>query len=391
MDGCVKIYNSRIDSVDLETRKLLNGLLENNANEKTRNDDDDDEKTNGKREEKSSKIKNVETLVDNSAITCVDLEQDFFQDPLFQKTAADFDQGGAQGLLLSNLDISSQGRVIFDGSDVNLDNNHVDEFDGDYVLDLQELKSKFGSKLDLLHSQLICPTFQNFKFSDSNVQDYSVDNRQDFYHEPIDFNSDIECDDNNVGYDDGASFGNDIGFREDFGTIVQTSHGVENEVSVSERMMRIVDSSNIASDANAKYSYFDKGHQWAGPQFWKSRVAPSSRPKQPAATRKKQKLDFSVKLSRKEVFARKVSTVFGKTGGFKKKQELLLPKDYGVKASIFDTLFLKPNFRIEAYSEMVKRPIRTEENDGNEDYSGGWGQDHHDDGMEHVDNGKFEI
>lgn len=29
LDGCVKIYTSRVDSVDSETRKLLNGLTEN--------------------------------------------------------------------------------------------------------------------------------------------------------------------------------------------------------------------------------------------------------------------------------------------------------------------------------------------------------------------------
>jgi condensin complex subunit 2 len=45
------------------------------------------------------------------------LELDFAADPLFQKTAADFDEGGAKGLLLSHLEISSDGRIIFDASD----------------------------------------------------------------------------------------------------------------------------------------------------------------------------------------------------------------------------------------------------------------------------------
>lgn len=33
LDGCVKIYTSRIDSVDTETQKLLSGLYEKDSNE----------------------------------------------------------------------------------------------------------------------------------------------------------------------------------------------------------------------------------------------------------------------------------------------------------------------------------------------------------------------
>ena len=349
LDGCVKIYNSRIDSVDLETRKLLSGLLDSSKGDKqTVEGEDGNEKT----RQKEKRTKNVDTLVDNNSITCVELEQDFSQDPLFLKTAADFDLGGAQGLLLSHLDISNNGRIIFDGSDLNFED--VLECDGDLKLDLADLMSKFGSKLDLLHSQFICPTFQNFKFGGQQIEEYSVNNRQDFYHEPIKFDDDMDDQEMGMGGndDDNHSFSNDIGFREDFGEIVNA--GAMVEVNTAERMMKIVDSNNITTDKTDKYSYFDRKQQWAGPQFWKSRVPPSSRPKPASTTRKKAKLDFSVKLSRKEVFARKGSTTFGKTGGFKKKEELLLPEDFGVKLEDFDRLFLKPKFRIEEYVQLVK-------------------------------------
>ena len=347
----------------------MTGLLENGNSTAS----DDGSKKESKKD--TSKNKNVETLVDNSVITTQELEQDFFQDPLFQKTAADFDQGGAQGLLLSHLDISSQGRIIFDGSDCHLDTiiEEVQEF----TLDLMELKSKFGSKLDLLHSQLICPTFANFKFSSKEFEEYTIENRQDFYHEPLDL-SDVE---NYNDFDDHMSMGNDdLGFREDYGQIV-TNQTNEGEVSISEKMMKIVGSTNISQD-NGKYSYFDKGHQWAGPQFWKSRLAPSSKQNKPTTTKKKQKLDFSQKLSRKEVFARKVSTTFGKSGGFKKKSELLLPEDFGVGPQVFQTLFLKPLFKVEEYISIVKKPMQVSTNtfEDNNNYDNDFG------GMEH-DNG----
>ena len=38
-------------------------------------------------------------------------------DPLFKKASADFDEGGAKGLLLNHLAIDVQGRVVFDSSD----------------------------------------------------------------------------------------------------------------------------------------------------------------------------------------------------------------------------------------------------------------------------------
>jgi condensin complex subunit 2 len=45
------------------------------------------------------------------------LETEFAVDPLFKKASADFDEGGAKGLLLNHLMIDSQGRIVFDSSD----------------------------------------------------------------------------------------------------------------------------------------------------------------------------------------------------------------------------------------------------------------------------------
>jgi hypothetical protein len=45
-----------------------------------------------------------------------DLE--FTVDPLFKKTCADFDEGGAMGLLMNHLGVDGKGRVVFDAGDV---------------------------------------------------------------------------------------------------------------------------------------------------------------------------------------------------------------------------------------------------------------------------------
>lgn len=43
LDGCVKIYTSRVDSVATETGKLLSGLAESRENKRRRDEDDDGE------------------------------------------------------------------------------------------------------------------------------------------------------------------------------------------------------------------------------------------------------------------------------------------------------------------------------------------------------------
>lgn len=54
-----------------------------------------------------------------------DLE--FTVDPLFKKTSADFDEGGAMGLLMNHLSIDGKGRVVFDSGDVEVDEDDEDE------------------------------------------------------------------------------------------------------------------------------------------------------------------------------------------------------------------------------------------------------------------------
>ena len=42
-------------------------------------------------------------------------------DPLFKKTCADFDEGGARGLLLNHLNMFGDGRIVLDASDIGVD------------------------------------------------------------------------------------------------------------------------------------------------------------------------------------------------------------------------------------------------------------------------------
>lgn len=153
LDGCVKIWTSRVDSVGTETGKLLSNL----ASEGKAEADDDElsdnpdagDQAQRKRAGKSSRSES--TLAKNaSQLRSKKLDLEFSVDPLFKKTCADFDEGGAQGLLMNHLSlgIGSEGsmRVIFDASDAMGKSKEEDEETADIEpyddIDLSYIRSK---------------------------------------------------------------------------------------------------------------------------------------------------------------------------------------------------------------------------------------------------------
>jgi condensin complex subunit 2 len=123
-------------------------------------------------------------------------ELEFSVDPLFKKASADFDEGGAKGLLLNHLAIDSHGRIVFDSSDdagevsgkgsatrrkgdaieeeeeTELDSTMAEtakeeeEEDEDVEIDIGALGAKFFPNLDRLDEQDICPSLKNFDLGD---------------------------------------------------------------------------------------------------------------------------------------------------------------------------------------------------------------------------------
>lgn len=113
-----------MDSVGTETGKLLSNLASEG-----RVDDDDEPGSDNPDADPSQRAKRVakatrpeSTLAKSAAqLRSKKLELDFSIDPLFKKTSADFDEGGAGGLLMNHLNLGSgtEGclRIIFDAGD----------------------------------------------------------------------------------------------------------------------------------------------------------------------------------------------------------------------------------------------------------------------------------
>jgi condensin complex subunit 2 len=122
LDGCVKIWTSRVDSVGTETGKLLSNLETGGKGADNEGDDSDNPDREPSQTTKRKERGPGTTLVkDPAQLKNKKPDLEFAVDPLFRKTCADFDEGGASGLLMNHLSlgIGSEGcmRVIFDASD----------------------------------------------------------------------------------------------------------------------------------------------------------------------------------------------------------------------------------------------------------------------------------
>lgn len=197
LDGCVKIYTSRVDSVATETGKLLSGLADSgnkkrkggDAEEVGEDGDEDEEGEDGqkKKSKKKSPRSAEATLVSSfDQLRLKKMELEFSVDPLFKKAAADFDEGGAKGLLMNHLSIDSTGRIVFDSSDDAEDaasetsrrdsmepegeqEEDQKEEEGDRPpsrdapIDIAGLGARFFPDLDVLEMNDICPSLKTFE------------------------------------------------------------------------------------------------------------------------------------------------------------------------------------------------------------------------------------
>ena len=127
LEAGVKIYASRVDSFHSETFKMLGGM---NKVSVAGEDEGDGRQGLGDGAEGSelpedgdaAKAKKrratVNTLEMPEAHSLKQLDETLVVDPLFQKTSAMFDEGGASGLLLTNLAVHKGCNICFDSEEV---------------------------------------------------------------------------------------------------------------------------------------------------------------------------------------------------------------------------------------------------------------------------------
>jgi condensin complex subunit 2 len=368
LDGCVKIYTSRVDSVATETGKLLSGLADSgnkkrkgdNADADAEEGDDDEEGEDGQKKKTKKKTqRSAEATLVNSfeQLRLKKMELEFSVDPLFKKASADFDEGGAKGLLLNHLSIDGTGRIVFDSSD---DAREVEETrhdslepegeeeaaakedatsgelaDADGAVNIAALSARFFPNLDLLDEQDICPSLKAFELGGGDgAMDLpflkAPENWRDEHPETA---GDHDDDDEAEGFDGPAPFDNEDGMAINFDDDAEVGFGEGGEAwakdAAIQHQMRVHNVSQdggeeggevgtFDTDSNAYgvtlqhreqndheniLNYFDTAlhKNWAGPEHWKiARIKEANKPAAPQRVRKEKEafeIDFTAPMT----------------------------------------------------------------------------------------------
>ncbi|KAG9296032.1 hypothetical protein G9A89_011884 [Geosiphon pyriformis] len=373
LDGCVKVYTSRVDSVATETGKLLSGLADSFK------DDDEvlvenEEKELEQRAKKKASRAEVTLAKDYSSLMVKKLDVEFSIDPLFKKTSADFDEGGAQGLLLNRLSIDDNGKIIFDSGDAMPEDNKekdaiLEEEDNvEQNIDITKLRSEFLPQLQqIFQKNVICSSIINkFEFVTDNVLDIAspledgLEEREDTKEEE-DLPELIEEEKDFFDGDDdilGEAFANDILDEQDS----EEYHATNTEES-QRRLSQKEFITAMGANQDAMFSYFDSAflRNWAGPEHWKLKRTvkeKSSNGEEPK--KKKEKPPFSVNFLESEdvdenlLFLRGGSIINLPKSCENVAHKHLLPDDMHFSSRKLLQLFLKPRFMFNSKRDRSK-------------------------------------
>ncbi|KAF1914826.1 condensin complex subunit 2/barren [Ampelomyces quisqualis] len=413
LDGCVKIYTSRVDSVATDTGKLLSGLAEN-AGKKRRGDaddaqdpDDDDaddaEGEDGQKKRKKRAARSAEATLaaSYSQLTNKKMELEFSVDPLFKKASADFDEGGAKGLLLNHLSIDAKGRIVFDSSDdandATAEENSAtpaseDPPAEDVEIDIAGLASKYFPDLARLDMQDICPSMKEFDLGDVDgsmdlpflkaPDDWPHDDNHDADEDEAGNRSGVVLDDENpMGFDDdydmpmgGFDLPPETGFGEGgeawarvaiqdpqarvhlIGNDGDVEGGAEDGMGEGAQYGLSMAHERDQQQQENILSYFDQAlkKNWAGPEHWRIQRVKEVGKVAPVTERKKKELfviDFAAPMTQATADllytpATSKSTITLPKAQWKSKTRNLLPDDKHFSSKQLLRLFLKPKARM---------------------------------------------
>ncbi|KAI0295968.1 condensin complex subunit 2-domain-containing protein [Russula brevipes] len=373
LDGCVKIWTSRVDSVGTETGKLLSNLASDGreAGDEEPTSDNPDAQEPTQRRRKATHRSESTLAKSASQLKSKKLDLEFSVDPLFRKTCEDFDEGGAHGLLMNHLGlgVGSEGalRVIFDASDsMGKVGEEEDLLEPEDDVDLTTLRSDFFPDLE----------------DTPPVRDNRGDDAEGFGPGPTGdsfdpghsalLEEDFFMGDHAVGDDFGGDDMGPEGCRP-HPTGTEGGQPVPFDPRRAPNERALIMAMTDADAGDGMLDYFDQSvlKNWAGPEHWKLRKTVVRRRShcrsKPKRERKEAfKIDFlspaekDLKETAKDLFApvtRGAGITLpkntwgripkGKKGKPKGKQyDHTLPDDMHFSSRQLVTLFLKPKFSL---------------------------------------------
>ncbi|CUA78174.1 Condensin complex subunit 2 [Rhizoctonia solani] len=416
LDGCVKVWTSRVDSCRNDTGKLLSNLTNDagggDEEEEGAEEGEGDGEEGGRSQAKRKRAHRPENTLAKSIeqLQVKKLDTECVVDPLFKKTSADFDEGGAGGMLMNHLSVDAQLQIVFDASGTRLlDEEEAEIEDGE--VPLADLRAKFMPDLDELEDRTIMPSLSDFKFASDDLTFAShvlpsrntPDEPMAFGEREPDGNGDAPApvEDFFTGgeavHDYEGGFQGDGGFDDDggddgvgeMGDYTANATGANHTGPVEpfdprrgrdERTLIM----SMSEDATEMLDYFDTTvmKNWAGPQHWKVRRAIRKDGDTTGNTTTRSRKDKTVFMidfetppgenAAKKLFvpatkavltlpSAKVAKKGSKGAKSVKKNDALLPNDMHFSSMQLLRLFTKPKFTVQMRRVNVEEPIKGED------------------------------
>lgn len=373
LEAGVKIYSVRVDSVHSEAYKVLGGM--NRAGQENEQDGtvedanvDSGQEGGHSKKEIERKLSPLSTLESSfEALNLKKFDVAFAVDPLYHQTSAQFDEGGAKGLLMNNLGVYGGCRVLFDSLEIpgkcmscENQNDKSDTIDLSFAREYVE-----QMVLNMRTKDEISPTLRDI------VNQFDEDNRRpsDFYSSgqksaenidvayEVDFDGDAfeKCGTWNDDHDDEA---NVVDEGPIYADSTNQSYQEENEPFSFEHDM---DDRFEKVDGYLFLSLgFTKQNAWAGPDHWKYQKAkgleddPAAKNAAPVVTKRPRNrkqaevdIDFTKALDEDtpDVFAPPKNPKSLLLSGNRAPCNIKLPEDCHYQPEDLVKLFLLPNVK----------------------------------------------
>ncbi|KAH0930199.1 hypothetical protein HID58_015926 [Brassica napus] len=288
LEAGVKIYSMRVDSVHSEAYKVLGGITRAGHDDTGDNEDAAGSVGNATNQKKQTerKISPLSTLEHSfDALNVKKFDVAFAVDPLYHQTSAQFDEGGAKGLLLNSLGVYGGCQVLFDSQEipgklVSSANQH----DKSETIDLSFAK-EFVEKmvLNMRQKNEIVPSLRAIinQFDEENQRPSDTFSCGQKRTESFDISHGNEASyaDDDDGYDNfGASFdydGQAGAAEENFGHNDAEPAYSNFPEEVEPDSLQDLDSDDRVENVD-KYLFLSLGisskqNSWAGPDHWKYR------------------------------------------------------------------------------------------------------------------------
>ncbi|KAH6788995.1 condensin complex subunit [Perilla frutescens var. frutescens] len=283
LEAGVKIYSMRVDSVHSEAYKVLGGINRVGQEDEIDHATEDCNVSSGQGEndekkEQGRKLSPLSTLESSfAAINVKKFDVAFVVDPLYHQTSAQFDEGGAKGLLLNNLGVYGNCQVLFDSSEVpGKSSSRVAQEEGAQLIDMSFASECIERMVsDMLNSAEISPSLGAI------VSQLDTDDRRQ--SESHSFGQVNESPDR-----DADTFGNygawDFDHDDQASVVDEATHNQDTMFSSQDEVPYMGDEQSNVFDPDEddrseevdsylflSLGFSTKQNAWAGPNHWKFR------------------------------------------------------------------------------------------------------------------------